>query len=339
MYNYLFKFSGSFFILFFIYFSISAQDNQIIIYDTIVNEQIVYEYDTVVEYDTLYEKINNDTAFQRFFTDTNIIQKTDIINNKKKHTSFYISIESGAVYSYLLLKTSANFNYFNETDIESGINGFANIKIKYKAEKLGFNTGLNCSNNKVKYSFSDQYSNLITPSLQINETNKIILDTVDTHFQYLGSDTTWYHVVQQNNVTTYDSVYINDTTINKDFDGQNGNVEFFILSLPVSIEFDIIKRRKFTLSGYSGISIGIPIFTNGSFYSFKQNTYLNSKYILNSVTYNVQGGVNIYMQINENLFINSGLLIDYRINNLFSENYISANPLNIGLFIGLTKKI
>ncbi|MFW6273239.1 MAG: hypothetical protein ACOC2U_05625 [bacterium] len=259
----------------------SSDTNVIYIYDTVKHEKVIYEYDTTwiskrkaadiqkiknKELESVCLKQEN----QIFGLIPDSILYEDMILSPEKGgipIKNFFNIETGIFSPYSAYLNSSETDLFLEQYKQSTSPVIAgNIGLTYlrRQKQLHFGIGIyylqyiqSVDFPEIKRVDDNSYYDVYTGGYWVK-------DTVETYYQYNGSDTTWYYITDDRWVETTDSFYIEqiDTVILRN--SHQSHNYFTYLEIPFSFGYSFLNTVPWDISIYSELITSILINTKGS---------------------------------------------------------------------------
>lgn len=260
-------------------------------------------------------------------------------NNIKPIISYQIG--AGLFNVSKTLSGSANQDYIDRRNAEEKATNYASwmVGAKVQYQRFAFNTGLELN----KYGEKVTYSNwLFGNTNNVTNTWNYIADSVTTVSNYFIQGNQFD---QTNTQVFTDSTYVSDTTTvygqkSADVNGINSKTMISYIEIPLVLEYEAIKTKRFSVAVRTGVSVGFMSQKRGFYLDKTQEEFrdLNSITTFRSTIWNARIGAdfNYFIAPKTSVFIRP----EYRTNlqSIFkTEAGIQQKYRAFGVMIGLSK--
>jgi len=259
--------------------------------------------------------------------------------NKKQIISYQIG--AGLFNVSKTLSASTNQNYIDRRNAEEKSANYVSwmLGAKVQYQRFAINTGVELS----KYGEKVTYSNwLFGNTSNITNSYYYSADSVTTVSNYYIQGNEYD---QTNTQTTIDSTLVSDTTNvygqkNADVSGINSKTMISYIEIPLVIEYEAIKTKRFSVAVRTGVSVGFMSQKRGFYLDKTQEEFrdLNNLATFRSTVWNTRIGAdfNYFIVPKTSVFIRP----EYRTNlqSIFkTEAGIQQKYRAFGVMIGLSK--
>jgi hypothetical protein len=313
--------------------------------DTIYQTKTIIEYDTIVQFDSLKENKSDTVKSIILPRDTTTIH-APMPANKKENYFFTGFNFSGFVFSNTLKSLSSEMDAHKNTrkNYEDPMPSFSfAITPGYKFNRWSIQSGLQYSQLRNKYNYPFQIENVLS-SIIMQDTSFSALqnDTIDVYYQVIGTDTTWFYIINQHWVTVNDSVaHTKIDTVHEDH--INKGIQYYhFVEIPLIFGYDFFKSNKLRIEIKAGAVASFLVYRRGEIVSFNDvPTFISLKnYPFVNVSFSGYLGLGISYSLSNNLNIELRPYYQKGVSSLLHKNNSLTQTLDKkGILLGLQLKL